>query len=132
MARALGIGGVFFKCDDGPSLGEWYRKWLGVPYGPYGASFKTADVPSGTWQAWSPFKRDTTYFDPSDSAFMINLIVDDLDEALAQVREGGAQVMEEIEESEYGRFGWFIDPAGMKVELWVPPLTRPGDVDGDG
>ncbi len=23
--------------------------------------------------------------------------------------------------SEFGRFGWFVDPEGNKVELWVPP-----------
>ena len=78
MARALGIGGVFFKSDDASSLGEWYKKWLGVPYGPHGASFNPGDVPSGAWHVWAPFQRDTTYFAPSDSPFMINLIVDDL------------------------------------------------------
>ena len=53
---------------------------------------------------------------------MFNLIVDDLDGALGQVHTGGAQVVGEIEEHEYGRFGWFIDPDGNKVELWEPPL----------
>ena len=132
MARALGIGGVFFKSDDVQALGEWYKKWLGVPYGQWGASFNPAEVPATAWHVWSPFKADTEYFAPSDSNYMVNLIVDDLDGALAQVREGGAQVMEEIDESEYGRFGWFIDPAGVKIELWQPPETRPADVLGEG
>jgi predicted enzyme related to lactoylglutathione lyase len=26
-----------------------------------------------------------------------------------------------VEESEYGRFGWVIDPEGNKIELWQPP-----------
>jgi predicted enzyme related to lactoylglutathione lyase len=30
-------------------------------------------------------------------------------------------VAEKIEEMEYGRFGWFFDPEGNKVELWEPP-----------
>ena len=51
---------------------------------------------------------------------MFNLVVDDLDGALAQVKEGGAEVVEKIEEMEYGRFGWFLDPEGNKVELWEP------------
>lgn len=131
MARALGIGGVFFKNDDPEGLGEWYRKWLGVPYGPHGASFNPADLPKSAWLVWSPFKRETEYFAPSDSVYMINLIVDDLDGALAQVAEGGARVMDDIDESEYGRFGWFIDPAGVKIELWQPPPVRPGDVLGE-
>ncbi len=50
-------------------------------------------------------------------------IVDDLDGALGQVHTGGAQVVGEIEEHEYGRFGWFIDPDGNKVELWEPPKS---------
>jgi len=56
---------------------------------------------------------------------MFNLVVDDLDGALDQVREGGAEVLGEIEESEYGRFGWFIDPDGNKVELWEPKEESP-------
>ena len=52
---------------------------------------------------------------------MINLIVDDLDGCLARVREGGATVMPDVEDSEFGRFGWFCDPEGNKVELWQPP-----------
>ena len=122
MAKVLGIGGVFFKADDPAGLGDWYRRWLGVPvedaWG--GASFHPAAMPPDGCTIWSPFKSDTRYFDPSDQDYMINLIVDDLDGALAQVREGGAETVGEIEEMEYGRFGWFLDPAGNKVELWEP------------
>ena len=31
MAKVLGIGGVFFKADDPAGLGDWYRRWIGVP-----------------------------------------------------------------------------------------------------
>lgn len=51
---------------------------------------------------------------------MFNLIVDNLEEALEQVEEGGAQVIGTIEKLEYGFFGWFADPDGNKVELWEP------------
>lgn len=33
----------------------------------------------------------------------------------------GATVLEEREEHDFGRFGWFIDPDGHRVELWEPP-----------
>ena len=103
-------------------LGEWYRRWLGVPVEhPWGASFSPVDLPPGAMGVWNPFTASTTYFQPSTREFMVNLIVDDLDGALAQVVEGGATVVGEIEESEFGRFGWFIDPEGNKVELWQPP-----------
>jgi predicted enzyme related to lactoylglutathione lyase len=51
---------------------------------------------------------------------MINLMVDDLDGALAQVVEGGATAVGEVQDEPYGRFGWFVDPEGNKVELWEP------------
>ncbi len=122
MAKVLGIGGVFFKSGDPEKLGAWYKQWLDLPVEhPYGASLKHGDLPANSYGVWSPFKKDTTYFAPSDQAFMINLIVDDLDGCLASVRQGGAEVMGDIEESEFGRFGWFLDPEGNKVELWQPP-----------
>lgn len=122
MAQVLGIGGVFFKSTDPKGLGEWYQKWLGVPVQhPWGASFQPQALPDGALGVWNPFDASTTYFQPSTREFMVNLIVDDVDGALAQIVEGGATVIGEIEESEFGRFGWFIDPEGNKVELWQPP-----------
>ena len=121
MAKALGVGGVFFRSEDPEALGQWYEKWLGVPVDPpYGASFQPATLPPGSVTVWGPFKADTDYFNPSEKGHMVNLIVDELDGALAQVVEGGARVVGEIEEFEYGRFGWFIDPEGTKIELWEP------------
>lgn len=120
MAKVLGIGGVFFRSTDPEGLGEWYARWLGVPVEhPYGASFQPVDLPDKAFGVWAPFKQDTSYF-AAEKTFMFNLVVDDFDGALAQVAEGGAEVVEEIEETEYGRFGWFIDPEGNKVELWEP------------
>jgi len=121
MAKVVGVGGVFFKCEDAEKLGAWYQKWLGLPVEPpYGASFKPDAVPRGGFTVWGPFRKETEYFDPSRREFMVNLMVDDLDGALAQVREGGAELVGEIMEESYGRFGWFMDPEGNKVELWEP------------
>ena len=132
MAKVLGVGGVFFKSDDGDKIGEWYQKWLGLPVTPpYGASFMPDALPPGSVTVWAPFKSDSEYFAPSDKQHMINLIVDDLDGALAQVAEGGAEVVGDLEEFEYGRFGWFIDPEGTKIELWEPKEVEEGDGDGN-
>ncbi len=126
MAKVLGVGGVFFKSKDPAALGDWYQKWLGVPVEPpYGANFKPSSMPEYGLTVWAPFKADTEYFVPSKSSFMINLVVDDLDGALAQVVEGGAELVGEVQEEAYGRFGWFLDPEGNKVELWQPPLEDP-------
>lgn len=125
MARALGVGGVFFKCDDRQALGAWYSKHLKLPLSEHGsAAFNFSELPDGAVCVWGPFEADTDYFRPSDKQYMVNLIVDDLDGALAQVVEGGAELAGEIEEYPYGRFGWFIDPEGNKVELWQPALPN--------
>jgi len=39
----------------------------------------------------------------------------------AQLRAGGVTVDDKVEESEYGRFGWAMDPEGNRFELWEPP-----------
>ncbi len=122
MAKALGIGGVFFKSKDPGALTAWYTEHLGFEPEPnHSVSFRPATLPPCGLAVWGPFKQTTEYFSPSDKPYMFNIIVDDLEGALAQVKAGGAEVMKETEDGEYGRFGWFIDPEGHKVELWVPP-----------
>ena len=52
---------------------------------------------------------------------MINYQVEDLHKLLKELKKEGVQVMEKTEESEFGKFGWVIDPEGRKIELWEPP-----------
>lgn len=122
MAKALGIGGVFFKSNDPEKLAKWYNQWLSfkIEQPEICTSFQPSMMPPNAVTVWSPFQADTNYFAPSSKEFMINIVVDKLDDALSQVKAGGAQVMEETENHEFGRFGWFIDPEGNKVELWEP------------
>ena len=122
MAKVLGIGGVFFKSSDPKKLTSWYERTLGFPVDEGGSvSFQPAKLPQTSFSVWGPFQESTKYFNPSEKRYMFNLIVDDLDEALAQVANAGAEIVGEIEEYEFGRFGWFLDPEGHKVELWQPP-----------
>jgi predicted enzyme related to lactoylglutathione lyase len=51
----------------------------------------------------------------------INYRVDDLAALLEALRAEGCNVLEKTDDSEYGKFGWVIDPEGNKVELWQPP-----------
>jgi len=122
MARVLGIGGVFCRSDNPAELADWYKKWLGLEIDSsyMGTSFKLGEMPAKAFTVFAIFDRSTEYFDPSGQEYMINLIVDDLDEALSQVGEGGARITGDIVEEEFGRFGWFIDPDGNKIELWQP------------
>ena len=127
MAKVLGVGGIFFKAKDPAKLGKWYQTWLGVDINPDwgGTAFMPSTMPEGGYTVFAPFKGDTTYFEPSKQAFMINLIVDNLDDALAQVQEGGAELVGDPQDDDYGKFGWFIDPDGNKIELWQPNKSLP-------
>lgn len=129
--RALGVGGVFFRAADPARLGSWYKATLGIAIEAWGetrgASFAPADMPPNSFTVWSAFAQDTEYFGESGQGFMINLVVDDLDAALERVKRAGGAVMPEREEADFGRFGWFEDPEGNRVELWEPPETMPDD-----
>ena len=63
---------------------------------------------------------DTTYFSPSEKPFMFNFRVDNLIELLKVLKEEGVTVVGEVEEYDYGKFGWILDPEGNKIELWEP------------
>ncbi|MES2152323.1 MAG: VOC family protein [Pseudomonadota bacterium] len=121
MAKALGVGGIFFKSPDPKALLAWYQAALGFPgdSADY-ASFPPAMVPPGGSTTFCPFKQDSDYFAPSTRDFMFNLMVDDLDGALSQVAAAGATLIGEPEDYGFGRFGRFMDPDGNKVELWQP------------
>lgn len=129
-ARVLGVGGVFFRSPDPDRLGRWYAQHLGFAIESWGdtrgTSFAPEAMPDNGFTVWSAFRADTEYFGPSGQSFMLNLVVADLDAALAAVRAGGAEVVDDIEEHDYGRFGWFTDPDGNRVELWQPPKAAPG------
>lgn len=51
---------------------------------------------------------------------MINYRVADLSRLLKQLRSDGVLVDDKVEECEYGKFGWIMDPEGNRIELWEP------------
>ncbi|GAB4427068.1 MAG: VOC family protein [Bacteroidia bacterium] len=119
--RVLGIGGIFFTCQDPEALKAWYRTHLGMETDAYGVLFRSENDPPGTSiLQWSPFPADTTYFAPSDKPFMINYRVADLVALVDALRAGGGQILDEIETYEYGKFVHILDPENNKIELWEP------------
>ncbi len=123
MERVMGIGGVFFKATDKVALRAWYRDNLGVPVEDWGgANFFWAqhDQLGDAHTVWSPFASDTSYFAPSTKEFMVNFRVRDLHAMLDQLRAKGCDVDDKVEDSEYGKFGWVMDPEGNRIELWEP------------
>jgi predicted enzyme related to lactoylglutathione lyase len=126
MKRVTGLGGVFFKAKDPKALYEWYRKHLGIESAEGSGAIFRDELPAVN--VWSIFPQDTKYFAPSQSNFMFNFRVDNLDELLKALREEGVQVDDKVEGyDDYGKFGWIMDPEGNRVELWEPPKTGAGD-----
>ncbi len=120
MARATGIGGVFFRSPNPQRTVSWYEKHLGiVPED--GGPFATFTWSGSETTVWSPFVADTDYFGQRDQVFMVNYRVDDLDELLGELREAGVEVDLRTERSEFGSFGWAVDCDGRRIELWQPP-----------
>jgi predicted enzyme related to lactoylglutathione lyase len=123
MKKVTGLGGIFFKCNDPKSMNDWYTKNLGLPMSDYGATFdwRQDDDPSKKGSTtWSAFPNDTKYFQPSVKEFMINYRVEDLEALVAQLKQDGVTMVDEIADSDYGKFVHALDPEGNIIELWEP------------
>ena len=119
--RVTGIGGVFFKTKDPNAVKDWCNKHLGLNTDQWGCTFwwKDKDGKDCSTQ-WSPFKEDTSHFEPSTKDFMMNFRVENLDELLETLKKEGVQVLDQTESAEEGKFGWIVDLEGNKIELWEP------------
>ena len=113
MAKAIGIGGMFFRAKDTKALAAWYETHLGV---------------TGFWEqaagmtVFAPFKAETDYF-PAAKQWMINFRVDDIDALIAQLQDAGIAVEtrpDEWDTPETGRFARIVDPDDNPIELWQP------------
>lgn len=127
MERVTGIGGIFFKSQDPKALNAWYRTALGIDAEGGGATFRWRPVDDDAEEGmtvWNAFPASTRYFEPTKAPYMINYRVANLDRMLAQLREAGAQVDDKVEDTDYGRFGWAVDPEGTRFELWEPPAAE--------
>jgi len=125
MKRVTGIGGIFFTATDPVALRAWYKTHLGIDVLEWGgAALRWADDegrPVAGTTIWSVAEADKNLFAPSKASFMVNYRVADLHALLAELRKDGCNVLDKTDDSEYGKFGWVIDPEGNKVELWEPP-----------
>src|SRR5262245_24565176 len=124
MAKVTGIGGVFFKSTgDSAALAAWYRKHLGMAVEDFGGVIlrwpddKADDRGLTVWQV---AKRESQWFSPSASSFMIDHRPDSPGELLEQPRAAGVEVLKGPESHENAKFAWIMDPDGNKVELWEP------------
>lgn len=128
MKRVTGIGGIFFKAKDAPALQAWYKRHLGIDVQQWGGTeFNWADAdgnPTGGSTVWSIGPDEGDQFAPSNASFMVNYRVEDLYALVEVLKQEGCNVLEKIDDSEFGKFAWVIDPEGNKVELWQPPAAQ--------
>ena len=124
MAKITGIGGVFIKStNDKDALAAWYRDNLGLKFEDWGGSiinWKDDAQLDGGMTVWTTAAADSKWFAPSESSFMINYRVDDLDGLLAHLKQNGVQIVKGPDEEFNGKFAWIMDPDGNKLELWEP------------
>jgi predicted enzyme related to lactoylglutathione lyase len=124
MAKVTGIGGIFFKsAGKGSELAAWYQKNLGLNLESWGGAilrWPDDKVVDGGLTVWTVADNDTKWFNPSESSFMINYRVDNLDEMLDQLKQNGVEIVSGPQSDENGKFAWIMDPDSNKVELWEP------------
>mgnify|MGYP003613148867 FL=1 len=121
--KVTGIGGIFFITDDPKQTRDWYEKNLGIDTTEWGSTFEPRNIndPDEVNQLqWSPFKSGSSYFEPSKKEFMINYRVQNIEELVKNLRENDVTILDEIEESDYGKFVHILDSDGNKLELWEP------------
>ena len=119
--RVTGIGGLFFKSTNPKESKDWYKKHLGFNTDDWGTTFWWKDKEGKDCSTqWSPFPKQTDYLNPSKKDFMFNYRVENLVELLAALKSEGVTIVGEMQEFEYGKFGWILDNDGTKIELWEP------------
>lgn len=117
MASITGFGGAFLRAKDAKALYQWYEQHLGLVRSNGSFCFPAAAQRAETVLAF--FSQEDAYFPPAQKA-MINLQVDDLDGVLDRLIAAGVTVDPKRDSYDFGKFGWFTDPEGNRVELWQP------------
>ena len=120
MAKAVGIGGVFFKANDPKALSQWYEANLGIG-GRVSGDTLTFDGPGvdgndgvcpipGEYEVlWRRAAVVHAEFPSGRSGWLAGE---------ARSRRGAHR--SEATGEGYGRFAWIWDPEGNRIELWEP------------
>jgi len=128
MERVLGFGGVFVRADNRDDLARWYRDNLGINLHEewWGCLFplKQPDDTEGAHNVWHLYPNEPDESGEPAPPIRLNFRVRNLDAMMAQLKANGNETLDG-ERSEYGDFGYVIDPEGTKIELWQPPDALP-------
>ena len=117
MASITGLGGAFIRAESPEDLYAWYELHLGLQRSQGALSFPASTQRASLVVAF--FRKQDEYF-PLAQRAMLNFQVDDLDGLLERLESEGVAVDAKRESYEFGKFGWFTDPEGNRVELWQP------------
>jgi predicted enzyme related to lactoylglutathione lyase len=124
MAHVTGIGGVFIKSKSDPkALAAWYRKNLGIDVQSWGgAIFHWSEDPGKDTAAtaWLVAGQDSDMFNSTESSFVVNYRVDDIEGLIARFRQSEVKILKDPHADEQGKFATILDLEGNRVELWEP------------
>ena len=115
------IGGVFLRAKSPEALYAWYEQHLGLPHAEQGFMLGAERVGAPFVLAF--FSQESKYF-PQAQPAMLNFQVNDVDGLLDRLTTAGVAVDPKRESASYGRFGWFTDPEGNRVEVWEPAKEK--------
>src|SRR6187431_3467063 len=108
MARITGIGGVFFKSRrDNAALAKWYQQHLGMELADFGGAvlrWPDDKANDGGLTVWHVAEKNSQWFSPSASSFMINYRIDNMDEMLAQLKQNGVEILKGPDTDFNGKF----------------------------
>ena len=124
MKRVTGIGGIFIKSADTKRMREWYQKHLGIDIAEWGGLVPlggAAQSGRARIHGLEPVRGFIQLLRPERGAVHGELPRREPAPLLAELRKEGCQVIDNVDESEFGKFGWVLDPDGNKIELWEPP-----------
>jgi len=116
------------QAKDAPALQAWYKRHLGIDVQEWGGTAFTwtdgGGKPVAGTTVWSISSAQGDQFAPSTATFMVNYRVDDLHALVKVLRDEGCNVLEKIDDSEYGKLpGSSIQKEqGRTVATALPPM----------
>ena len=122
--KVIGIGGILFKSKNPDKTKKWYEENLGVVStdSKYGTIYKSRNMDNPNiinYFQWSPFNKNSDFFNHSKKEFMINYNVQNIEQLVENLRQKGITIVDEIKEYEgIGKIVHIYDCDGNYCELW--------------
>lgn len=121
MAKVIGLGGVFIKCENPKEMNAWYENTLGLTVNDYGVGFEfiKPNQKKGHLQLGT-FDKNSDYFGDKTQQAMLNFRVDNLEEFIPILKARNVTLLTELDAFPYGKFIHIADIDGNRIELWEP------------